>query len=209
MVEIELANRQSQHAIDSQRLVAAARLILQEEGIRRGTLSIAVVDDPTIHDLNRQYLQHDYPTDVLSFVLEQRAGFLEGEVVVSADTAATRCEAYGWSLDDELLLYVVHGTLHLAGYDDGTPPERQAMRQREEHYLARFGLDARYDDSGEELSGKGDSSEDDSDAGISGAAADGPTALQGPGQSASGREGDVPQEPGCGDRGLGSEEASS
>jgi probable rRNA maturation factor len=140
MIEIELSNQQSTHPIDDRRLVAAVRLVLEQEGIRRGVISIAVVDDPTMQDLNRRYLQHDYPTDVLSFLLEQRPGSVEGEVVVSADTAADRCHSYGWSPDDELLLYVIHGALHLAGYDDGDADQRAAMRRREEHFLSRFGL---------------------------------------------------------------------
>ena len=68
-------------------------------------LSVAVVDDPTIHELNRQFLDHDYPTDVLSFLLERDGDALEGEVVVSADTRGPR-RSNGWPADDELLLYV-------------------------------------------------------------------------------------------------------
>ncbi len=58
---------------------------------------------------------------MLSFVLEQGEGFLDGEVVVSAETAQRAAPRFGWSAAEELLLYVIHGTLHLAGYDDATP----------------------------------------------------------------------------------------
>ena len=146
MIEIELSNQQDAHRVDEPRIVTAVERILQDEGIRKGTVSIAIVDDPTIHELNRRFLQHDYPTDVLSFPLERRRGYLEGEVVLSADTAAGSCGRFGWTLDDELLLYAVHGTLHLVGYDDGAPEDRQRMRERESHYLAGFGLEARYDE---------------------------------------------------------------
>jgi probable rRNA maturation factor len=146
MIEIELSNQQSQYSIDAPRLTSAARRVLEQEGVRRGSLSIAVVDDPTIHELNRRYLQHDHATDVLSFLLDQRPGQLDGEVIVSADTAAASCRGYGWSLADELLLYVVHGVLHLVGYDDSSPQERQAMRQRERHHLGQLGLTPRYDE---------------------------------------------------------------
>jgi probable rRNA maturation factor len=106
-------------------------------------LSIAIVDDATIHELNRRYLEHDYPTDVLSFTLERDNEHLEGEVIASAETAARSAADYGWSADDELLLYVVHGTLHLVGHDDGTPDERAVMRRLERRYLASFGLQCR------------------------------------------------------------------
>lgn len=147
MIEIDLANRQSTHRFDADRLVSAARMIVTDEGIERVVTSIAVVDDGTIHELNRRYLQHDYPTDVLSFLFERSPDHLEGEVIVSADTAAAESPQYGWSVDDELLLYVIHGTLHLLGYDDATPEARDLMRSREGHYLGRFGLAPRYEES--------------------------------------------------------------
>ena len=66
------------------------RAILADAGISTGMVSVAVVDDPAIHRLNREFLQHDYPTDVLSFLLERDGEHLEGEVIVSSDTAGGR-----------------------------------------------------------------------------------------------------------------------
>ena len=146
MFEIDFANRQSKHPVNESRLLAAARLILQEAGLREASVSLAVVDDPTMHELNRRYLQHDYSTDVLSFVLDSGSGRLDGEVIVSADTAAAASTQYGWTVADELLLYVIHGTLHLVGYDDQTPADQAAMRDRERLYLARFQLTPRYEE---------------------------------------------------------------
>ena len=68
---------------------------------------------------------------MLSFILEQQPGYVDGELIVSADTAVTESARYGWLPADELLLYVIHGTLHLAGYLDGTAGEREKMRGRE------------------------------------------------------------------------------
>jgi probable rRNA maturation factor len=104
-------------------------------------LSLAVVDDPTIHQLNLQYRKHDGPTDVLSFALESDDDHLEGEVIVSADRAATCAPRFGWSVEDELTLYVTHGVLHLVGYDDQSPEDRARMTARECYHLARLGLD--------------------------------------------------------------------
>jgi probable rRNA maturation factor len=97
-----------------------------------------VTDDPTIHELNQRYLQHDYATDVLSFLLASAPGLLEGEIVVSADTAARMAPDYGWSIDDELLLYAIHGALHLVGFDDQTPEAAATMREKEQFYLSQF-----------------------------------------------------------------------
>ena len=145
-MEIEIAHRHSDCSPNSQRLVAAARRILQDAGFDRGTISLAIVGDDEIHRLNRRYLNHDYPTDVLSFLLQSNGSTIEGEIVVSADTAARQCAQYGWTVNDELLLYVIHGTLHLAGWDDQHPEDRAAMRAQERRYLSHFGLTARYDD---------------------------------------------------------------
>jgi probable rRNA maturation factor len=151
MLIIQLANQQESLAVDEPLLCEAVRAVLEGEGVRSGEISLAVVDDPTIHELNRNYLEHDYPTDVLSFVLEEADDRLDGEVIVSADTALSAAPRYGWAPQDELLLYVIHGSLHLAGYLDETPEERREMRDRERTYLARFGRAARYEDSEEEV----------------------------------------------------------
>lgn len=145
-IEVEIANEQDKLPIDEERLVAAARLLLRSEGITAATISLAVVDDPTIHELNRRHLGHDYATDVLSFVLEASPDRFEGEVIVSADTAISSAGRFDWSPADELLLYVIHGCLHLAGHDDQTDEARAIMRDREKHYLAEFGLLPRYEE---------------------------------------------------------------
>jgi probable rRNA maturation factor len=140
VVEIAIANQQSSLEINTERLRAAVTKILTDADIHDATISVAVVDDATIHELNRRFLQHDYPTDVLSFVLERVKNRLEGEVIVSADYALRSAHEYRWSADDELLLYVIHGALHLAGHDDQDDESRAIMRQRERHYLLACGV---------------------------------------------------------------------
>lgn len=139
MIQIELANHQSGYAVDTDRLIVATRSILEGEGIQAANISLAVVDDAKIHHLNRQYLDHDYPTDVLSFVLDNETSLI-GEVIVSAETADRDCHQYGWSGDDELLLYVIHGVLHLVGYDDKQHDSERLMRERERYYLDSMGV---------------------------------------------------------------------
>lgn len=98
------------------------------EGVRDRSVevSIALVDDTTIHQLNRQYRRKDKPTDVLSFA--QADGMpmpgmprLLGDVVISMDTALRQAEAGGRTLDDETCQLAIHGVLHLLGYDDVSP----------------------------------------------------------------------------------------
>ncbi len=143
MFSIEIANRQNSLEFDGERLRRAVEAILRDAGVLTATVSIAVVDDPTIRKLNRQYLDHDCPTDVLSFALERDGQRLEGEVIVSSDTALRTAGHFGWSADDELVLYVVHGMLHLVGYDDGDPRSISEMRAAERRYLALLGIEPR------------------------------------------------------------------
>jgi probable rRNA maturation factor len=140
---IEVSNRQPLLKFDARRLERAVEVILTEARIVEAEVSIAVVDDSAIHELNRQYLAHDHPTDVLSFVFERKGARLEGELIVSAETAVRSATALGWPAEDELLLYVIHGTLHLVGYDDTMPERADLMRQQESRVLAQFGLERR------------------------------------------------------------------
>ena len=77
-LQVSVANRQSALSIDEARLQDAVLAVFADTAYLSGSVSVAVVDDPTIHEINRQYLDHDYPTDVLSFVLEDRKHRLVG-----------------------------------------------------------------------------------------------------------------------------------
>jgi probable rRNA maturation factor len=102
-------------------------------------LSFAVLDDRAMRDLNRRALAHDRPTDVLSFPFARRP-VLAGEVVVSAQTARREAAARGHSPYHELLLYAVHGVLHLLGHDDHDPARRRRMRAAERRALRALGV---------------------------------------------------------------------
>lgn len=150
MIRIDISDEQTAIQVDEGRLRRAVEMVLVDAGINEGSVSLALVDDATIHELNKRFLAHDEPTDVLSFALEQRAGYLEGEIIVSGDTAVRSGRRFGWPAEDELLLYVIHGTLHLVGYDDLAPAAQAAMRLKEREYLGRFGLTPRYAEDGAE-----------------------------------------------------------
>jgi probable rRNA maturation factor len=115
--------------------------VLEGERIGDAEVSLAFVDNQTIQPLNKRYLQHDEATDVLSFPLsEPNARRLAGELVISAEIAKLQAEEHGHPVQAELALYVIHGLLHLCGYDDKTPAGAAAMRERERYYLEHLGL---------------------------------------------------------------------
>ncbi|HEX4145742.1 MAG TPA: rRNA maturation RNase YbeY [Pirellulales bacterium] len=144
MLTIEINNDQASLAVDEERLRQAVENVLLAAGIATAEVSVAIVDDATIHRLNVEFLEHDYPTDVLSFLLERSGDQLEGEIIASADTATRNATQYGWSAADELLLYVIHGALHLVGHDDATDELEAVMRAAEAEQLGRFGLEPHY-----------------------------------------------------------------
>ncbi len=140
MIEVQI-NNETEFDIPSESLRNVVRAIATDHGFTQGEISLAVIDDPSMHRLNREHLEHDYPTDVLSFVFEAEDS-LEGEVIVSADTAKKVAPEYAWPAESELLLYFIHGTLHLVGHDDHEDEARQVMRDKESHYLESIGIDA-------------------------------------------------------------------
>src|SRR5205807_687343 len=141
MGKIAIATPQEVVPVDRRRVREVVRAVLDGEGIADAEISLAFVDDPTIHQLNKRYLQHDEPTDVLSFPLsEPGAKRLAGELVLGAEVAKAQAEARGHDVQAELALYVIHGLLHLCGHDDKTAEAAAAMRRRERHYLKELGL---------------------------------------------------------------------
>jgi probable rRNA maturation factor len=140
---VEIVDRQDRWPVDDEALRRIVQSVLSAEGPPTSEVSVAVVDDREIHALNRKYLAHDEPTDVITFVLERSARRLEGEIAVSAETAARVAAEIGWPYEHELLLYALHGALHLVGYDDLDPTAAGRMRTAEAEYLRRAAIDPR------------------------------------------------------------------
>ena len=138
---VEISDTQNHLAVDREALARLVRATLAAEGIGRADICLAIVDDATIRAINHRYLDHDWPTDVISFGLSDPDDeTLAGEIVISAEMAATTAHEAGVAAQDELALYVVHGLLHLCGHDDATDPARLVMRRREGEVLAAAGL---------------------------------------------------------------------
>lgn len=118
-------------------IAAAAQLVLEAEGQPEAELSVTLVDDERIAQLHVDYMNIPGATDVISFPLSDPEDPIPilGEVVVSVDTATREAAERGITLREELLRYVVHGTLHLFGYDDHEPDDYAAMHARQEELL--------------------------------------------------------------------------
>ena len=138
---VEVSDTQSHMTVDQPMLRALVMDTLQNHHIDIATISIVVVDNADIHILNGRYLGHDWPTDVITFPISDAGDqrFI-GELVVSGEMAATTAREIGVDPGDELALYVVHGLLHLCGYDDITAKGRAAMRAAESVVLSAAGI---------------------------------------------------------------------
>lgn len=117
------------------------RRVIERRAGRPVRLDIETMSDADIRRLNRTWLEHDFATDVISFPLsDPQAPRLDGALAVSRDTARREAARRGHAPYHEWMLYVVHGTLHLLGHDDGAPAARRRMRRAEFEVLAALGL---------------------------------------------------------------------
>lgn len=142
-MDVFVANEQ-ELPVDHDRLSSLAAHVLTVEEVDDATeLSILFVSPQHMQRLNSHFAGDDHPTDVLAFPMmddenDDDAGGLLGDVVVCPDVARRNAERLGHSLDTELGVLVVHGTLHLLGYDHQGPKDKEAMERRQREILSSF-----------------------------------------------------------------------
>ena len=147
---IEIGLGDGPESADATALADAVILTLRREGRRSCRISVAIVDDAGIAELQERYLGRSGPTDCLSFDLrdDPESDGVEGEIVVSEEAAGRESRARGASKQAELTLYVIHGLLHLLGYDDTAPDASSSMHALEDRLLTELGFGAVYGELG-------------------------------------------------------------
>lgn len=141
MIRVKIANQQEFVPLDYAKMREAATAVLAGEEVKDARVTLAFVDNTTIHRLNKQFLNHDEPTDVLSFPMSgPSAKTLEGEIVIGVEVAQSQATERGHDVAAEMTLYVIHGLLHLCGYDDHDDKDVRRMRERESAYLLQLGF---------------------------------------------------------------------
>ena len=110
------------------------KLVAESEIKKLGNINIIFCSDNYILDVNVKYLGHDYFTDIITFDYCEK-DILSGDLFISIDTVRDNAEFYKTEFNDELNRVIVHGLLHLIGYDDHTPEEQKIMREKENYYL--------------------------------------------------------------------------
>ena len=134
MIDVAVFNAHPAIRIRRAVVTAAVRRVAKGERRRRAAVSVVFVGSRTSARMNRKYLGHEGGTDVISFPLGE-GRTIEGEVYVNLDRARTQAREYGVAFADEVCRLVVHGTLHLFGYDDRTVALERHMKRREDRYV--------------------------------------------------------------------------
>jgi probable rRNA maturation factor len=137
-MDIQIANRQKRHPISLRKLRRRTRIILDALKSPEGEISLLLVDDPQIAAMNRRFLGREGPTNVIAFPMREGrfSGLspnLLGDVVISVDTAHREARAAGSAVDERIAQLLVHGILHLYGYDhenDAADARRMAAKSR-------------------------------------------------------------------------------
>ena len=121
--------------IKKRETTAWIKAVAAQHGRKVGEIGYMFVDDEKILEVNREYLGHDYYTDIITFDYSNRRR-ISGDMVISLDTVRTNAEQFAKSYDSELLRVIIHGVLHLCGINDKGPGEREIMEQHENEALA-------------------------------------------------------------------------
>ena len=112
--------------------------VSQSEGYKLKDLNYIFCSDDYLLEINKQYLQHDYYTDIITFDNSEEEGILEGDIYVSIDRVKDNAESLGVDFEVELRRVLIHGLLHLVGYEDTTDDLKVAMRAKEDACLLLF-----------------------------------------------------------------------
>ena len=122
------------------RMKEALRHVFEAQGVPLGEVSVLITVDEAMESLNRTFRGTDGPTDVLSFPAPTTVPGQVGDIAVSIDFARRQAEARGVPIEDEVAMLVIHGALHLAGFDDGTPEQRAVMVAHMNEAAAKCGI---------------------------------------------------------------------
>ena len=110
--------------------------ILLDNKQNTGSINIIMTDDDTLRLMKKEYFNQDLYTDVIAFNIDDNP--FEGEIYISHDRIKDNAKKFNQSFEDELKRILIHGSLHLCGYDDKTPKEKLEMTSLEENYLEKF-----------------------------------------------------------------------
>jgi probable rRNA maturation factor len=123
---------------DRTRIKSLIASVFRKEGVKLGSLNYIFCTDKRLLKINRDYLKHDYFTDIITFELSPKGEPIEGEIYISVDRVKENAQSMETGFKQELLRVILHGALHLCGYQDKTASQVKQIRQKEEFYLSKI-----------------------------------------------------------------------
>jgi rRNA maturation RNase YbeY len=108
------------------------------EGYKIHEIRIIFCDKKTVRDINRNFLKHDYDTDIITFPFSENDLPIEAELYISIPQIKKQAKEWGCSFKQELHRIIFHGLLHLCGYNDKTTQQKEEIRQKEDYYLNKY-----------------------------------------------------------------------
>ncbi len=135
---VEIADLQKHYEINKSKIKKVVKVVLNKE-VRSAKVSIAFVDNEEIKRLNERFLGSNEVTDVITFPLNNKEGILSGEIVISVETAVEVANRRKSNVEGEIILYLVHGILHLLGYNDNNKKNAKIIHEKESEILTFLG----------------------------------------------------------------------
>ena len=142
MIKIEVANMQDALKVKASNIKKMLKSVLKKENVKNAEISVALVDNKKIVELNKKYLNKGQGTDVLSFLLDTNfdgQGTILGDIITSCEMAKESARRLKITAQAEVMNYIIHGLLHILGYDDDTSKKRHKMHNFQRAILEDFG----------------------------------------------------------------------
>jgi probable rRNA maturation factor len=124
-------------SLDRKRITIDINDIIKSENFKSGKISVILCSDEYLLNINREYLKHDYYTDIITFNYGED-NFVSGDLFISVERVTENADEYGQSFENELYRVIYHGILHLVGFDDKEESSKKLMKMKEDFYLNKF-----------------------------------------------------------------------
>ncbi len=114
------------------------KFLSEDLGFKILSLDLYFVDSDRMREINKRFLDHDYDTDIVTLDYSRNPELIESDIFISHQTAEKNAEKFGVTLNNEIIRLIIHGVLHLTGYDDTTPNEKRKMKKKENELTKKY-----------------------------------------------------------------------
>ena len=138
MVKGLIVHQEMKHSFIKKEIHSLVGALCKELKFEIESIELNFVDQETILGINKEFLSHDFTTDIITFNYSDKSNNLEGEIYISVDDALANSKKYKVSLENEITRLVIHGILHLLGYDDISVEDKKIMKKKEDFLVSKY-----------------------------------------------------------------------